>query len=60
MTDPAPSVVRDTVYTLDGVGNRESVAGEPGPGSYTMDAALPEPGDHQANQYTTTPFDTRL
>ena len=44
-------------YTLDGVGNRLSVAGGPEAGPYGMSASLPEPADRQVNQYTSTPFD---
>ncbi len=46
------------IYTLDGVGNRVSVAGGSNAGNYTMSAAVP-PEDYQMNQYTTTPFDFR-
>ena len=47
-------------YSLDGVGNRVSVAAAPPEGGvYTMNPSLPEPADRQMNQYTTTPFDTR-
>jgi RHS repeat-associated protein len=60
VTDPCAAEMRNTAYTLDGVGNRTSVAGPPNPGSYTMDAATPEPADYQMNQYTITPFDSRL
>jgi YD repeat-containing protein len=59
VTDGDGADVRDTVYNLDGVGNRITVAGEPDPGAYTMSSATPEPADRQMNQYTTTPFDTR-
>lgn len=45
-------------YTLDGAGNRTQVTGGPDPGSYTMNATLPEPADSETNQYSTTPFDT--
>ena len=49
----------DVDYTLDGVGNREEVVGGSNSGLYTMDNPLPEPGDFQLNQYTTTPSDAR-
>jgi RHS repeat-associated protein len=55
----AVAVVRETDYSLDGVGNRTEVTGSPDPGSYTMDSNTPEPADYQMNQYTTTPFDSR-
>jgi YD repeat-containing protein len=45
-----------TSYTLDGVGNRLEVVGGTDPGPYSMSSALPEPADHQVNQYTSTPF----
>ncbi|MHC4498255.1 MAG: RHS repeat-associated core domain-containing protein [Planctomycetota bacterium] len=54
------TTVRDTDYVLDGVGNRTAVTGSPDPGAYTMDPNTPEPADANMNQYTTTPFDTRL
>ena len=47
-------------YTLDGVGNRTDVSGGADGGTYSMDATLPEPGDASCNQYTRTPFDTRV
>ncbi len=59
VTAPGPVVVRNTDYTLDGVGNRSAVAGNPDPGPYDMSPVLPEPGDFQMNQYTTTSFDAR-
>lgn len=46
-------------YDLDGVGNRQNVVGGPGAGPYTKDSTLPQPADHQMNQYTTTSFDAR-
>lgn len=57
VTNPRP--VRDTVYTLDGVGNRTNVAGSPNPGPYTMSTFWPIPADFWMNQYTTTSFDSR-
>ncbi|MBN2018890.1 MAG: RHS repeat protein [Sedimentisphaerales bacterium] len=60
VTNTVPAVVRDTGYSLDGIGNRTSVTGSPDPGIYTMDSATPEPADEQVNQYTTTSFDSRL
>jgi RHS repeat-associated protein len=58
--NPAMVTLRTTAYALDGVGNRTSVtgAGTPNPGTYTLDMTPPKL-DHQVNQYTTTPFDTR-
>lgn len=48
-------------YTFDAAGNRTSLKlgryGSPEP--YLLDPTLPEPGDFQVNQYTSTPFDTR-
>lgn len=58
-TDADGAVVRDTVYNLDGVGNRVNVIGGPGSGDYGMDALLPEPADFQANQYSDTPLGSR-
>jgi len=52
-----PTVVRDTDYALDGVGNRTMVTGDNYPGTYTMNSTLPEPADFQMNQYTNTPMD---
>src|SRR5206468_4188215 len=50
-----PSGASETVtYNLDGVGNRLSVGGGAHQGTYTEDPTLPEPGDRQMNQYTTT------
>jgi YD repeat-containing protein len=51
--------VLDRTYTYDAVGNTLSVSGFPGAGHFTLDPTLPEPGDFQANQYTTTPYDQR-
>jgi YD repeat-containing protein len=47
-------------YTLDLAGNRVTVEGGPDAGAYGMDPTLPEPADLQVNQYTSTPFDTRI
>lgn len=47
-------------YTLDGASNRTSVTGGPDAGAYAMIPTLPEPGDLQTNQYSSTPFDSRL
>jgi RHS repeat-associated protein len=52
-----PTIVRDTDYALDGLGNRTTVTGDNCPGSYIMDPCLPEPADFQMNQYTKTPCD---
>jgi YD repeat-containing protein len=54
-----PRLVRDTGYTLDGVGNRTNVTGSPNPGPYTMSTVWPIPADFWMNQYTTTSFDSR-
>jgi len=56
---PATGAQETIQYNLDGVGNRVSVVGGTNAGAYTMADGLPEPGDRQMNQYTTTPFDTR-
>ena len=61
--DGAPTPVRDTDYTLDGASNRVAVTGNPDPGPhvgvYTMNPAIPEPADHQVNQYTTIGSESR-
>jgi YD repeat-containing protein len=44
-------------YAIDGLGNRTSVTGGSGAGTYTMSSTLPEPADFQVSQYTSTPFD---
>lgn len=59
VTDSAASVVRDTGYSLDGVGNRTLVTGAPDSGAYSMNPATPEPADFQMNQYSVTPVDAR-
>lgn len=61
VSDPSFSVLRDTTQTLDHAGNRVSVGGlgTPDSGAYTQDPTLPNPGDSQVNQYTTTSFDSR-
>jgi uncharacterized protein RhaS with RHS repeats len=46
-------------YQLDVAGNRRLVVGGPEAGPYTLDVALPEPGDFQVSQYTTTPRGAR-
>jgi len=50
-----PSVTVD--YALDGANNRTSVTGGPDAGAYPMSSSVPEPADHQMNQYTSTPWD---
>ncbi len=57
VTNRVGLLVRDSVYTLDGAGNRLNVSSDPAPGNYTLDPTLPEPADAQLNQYTATPFD---
>jgi RHS repeat-associated protein len=55
-----PNIDTATIeYSLDGVGNRTEVISESNSGVYMMDSSLPELGDQQMNQYTTTPFDRR-
>ncbi len=58
-TPPAPTLLRDTQYTLDDVGNRNQVLGDNCPGAYTLDPASP-PADFQMNQYTATGCDDRM
>jgi RHS repeat-associated protein len=60
ITDGLGAGVRTTTYTLDGVGSRLQVSGQPDPGMYTCDSTMPEPADCSMNQYTATPFDTRV
>ena len=59
VTDGDSNVTRDTVYNLDGVGNRTRVTENQTPETYTLDDSTPDPADFQLNQYTTTPSDTR-
>ncbi len=47
-------------YELDANGNRLSTTLDGLHGTYTMNATTPEPADFQMNQYTTTPFGTRI
>ena len=69
-----PATVRDTTYNLDGVHNRLSVTGTPGPatgiyamnigsGNCTITDGIPgtpiDDADLAMNQYTTTPTDVR-
>ncbi|RLB63164.1 MAG: hypothetical protein DRH08_11445, partial [Deltaproteobacteria bacterium] len=53
------TLLRDTTYVYDAVGNRLSITDGPETGPYVMDSKLPEPADQQMNQYTTTPQDGR-
>ena len=48
---------RNSIYLLDKEGNRLNVSGtgDPHPGVYQMNPALPNPGDAQMNQYTVAP-----
>ena len=55
---PGP-VVSQVSYAYDGIGNRTLVTGGSEAGNYTLDATLPNPGDFQCNQYTTTPRGAR-
>lgn len=48
-----------TSYTLSDVGDRMAVTGGAFAGTYTMNCAVPTPGDCQMHQYTTTGHDTR-
>jgi YD repeat-containing protein len=53
------ATARDTTYVLDPMGNRLSVIRDGADQLYTLDPALPTPGDFQVNQYTETPLDAR-
>ena len=53
------TLVRDTAYDFDLVGNRTNVSGAACAGAYQLDALLPGPQDFQMNQYTATPCDGR-
>ena len=54
------TILRDTTYGLDLMGNRTNVTGALScSGSYFMDGIAPGPLDFQMNQYTTTPCDSR-
>jgi YD repeat-containing protein len=55
------SLLRDTQYSLDGVGNRTNVSGanDTCGGAYTMNAGSPGPDNFQLNEYTTTGCDSR-
>ncbi len=58
--DSFGATVRDTIYNLDGAGNRLSLEGFGGPtGPYLLDPTLPQPADAQVNQYTQTHADAR-
>jgi YD repeat-containing protein len=50
VASPTNPTVRDSVYTLDGGGNRLNVTSDPPPGNYTVAGTV--------NQYSVTPFDT--
>jgi len=58
VSSPVVPVERDSVYTLDGSGNRLNVTSDPVPGNYLLDATSPSPADAQVHQYTATPFET--
>ena len=51
----APAV---TAYDLDDAGNRNEVAIDAVPETYSLDATVPDPADAPMNQYTQTPGDT--
>lgn len=53
------TLVRDTTYSLDRVGNRTNVTGLACSGAYTLDATAPSPQDFQMNRYSSTPCDAR-
>lgn len=53
------TMLRDTTYRLDRMGNRTNVINAAGySGDYTLEPASP-PADFQMNQYTVTPGDSR-
>ena len=53
------TLVRNTAYAFDRVGNRTNVSGAACAGAYEMSALAPTPQDFQMNQYTATPCDGR-
>ncbi len=54
------TLLRNTVYGLDQIGNRTNVTGAATcSGAYEMNGLLPGPMDYQVNQYTVTPCDER-
>ncbi len=57
--DAGAQVLRDTVYSIDGVGNWNSVLDGECSGTYSLDSTAPNPADAQMNQYTQTGCDTR-
>jgi len=59
LTDSLATLLSETHYTLDGVGNRIAVTNNSVAELYTMDASTPVPADFQVNQYTDTPFGLR-
>jgi len=59
LTDSLATLLRDTRYSLDGVGNRIAVTNNSSTELYTMDATAPLPADFQVNQYTTGALGTR-
>ncbi len=56
--DATLTILRDTGYVLDDLGNRVQVTGGPDAGLYTMDPGDP-PAVLAVNQYTDTPMDSR-
>ena len=59
LVQPQGALAGSIFYNVDGVGNRIFVSGGPNPGSYFLNATLPEPADYQTNQYTFTPLGSR-
>ncbi len=54
------TLLRNTTYGLDHMGNRTNVSGAAScSGDYLLDWLVPGPQDFQMNQYTATPCDTR-
>jgi YD repeat-containing protein len=60
MVSSGSTLLRDTQYGLDRMGNRTNVSGAATcSGDYFMDGTVPGPMDFQMNQYTSTACDTR-
>lgn len=54
------TLVRNTGYDFDRIGNRTKVTGAACSGPYEMSALAPSPQDFQMNQYSATPCDSRV
>lgn len=59
LIDSLVTVLRDTRYALDGVGNRLAVTNNSVVQIYTLDPTVPVPADFQVNQYTAEPLGIR-